>query len=391
TDEVFYLSSNGYLIKLNLENVSETGQLPAGLMPWGAASCDGHIYFTDFGSDQLFDFNPKDKALNKVNLNKIFLGTQSIELYTKPVDETIKKTPIQKTFEKVFKPKAEPEKYNPLSEPLEIAKHNKKLGAGSVSCNQNYVFVVGTLTQHVDVLDREKLETVASFKVGERPSHVAISPDGKLIAITSTALNKVFIANANGDFSKKTEIDVLEGPTQIEWFNNNLLWVVNRGDGSISLLNNSSASVEQTLKLDNALVNTIKVSPEENKIYALDGTNKNLFAIDTQKFTFKTSSINEKLKFPNLLSVVGEHELLIASEPDGKILILNTQTLEPIKKIQTNLPPKAIVKLVEEVQYAQIPKSAPKTTLEKNKITNPLEKKTEVETNSLSGPEFTTN
>ena len=199
----------------------------------------------------------------------------------------------------------------------------------------------------VEVFSRDKLERVSSLTVGDRPSHISISPNGSTIAITSIGFNKVYLISANNDnFELKSEITVEEGPTEIVWLNENRLFVLNRGADSISVLDNvgKESKVLETIKL-NAPVNTMALATDKKLIYALNGTEQKLFLINTDNYKFEQKDINENLKFANLLLPLNNEELLIGSEPDGKLMILNLKTFETIKKIQTNLLPKAIISL----------------------------------------------
>lgn len=352
--DLYYLSSSGYLIKLNIDTISETGQVSAGMMPWGAASCGGHIYLTDFGSDQVLDFSPTDKTINRTKIEDPTNGfsAQEVELYIKPSTEA-KKSAIQKTFERIHKPKKQPEKYNIAKEPLEIADHNKKLGLGSITCNKDYVFVVVTLKNRVEVLSRDSMKKVASFIVGERPSGVAVSPNGRTLAITSTGLNKLYLADLSNGFSRKGEISVDEGPTETAWANDDLIYVLNRGSRTVSVLNTDTQSLVKSISFEDASINTMLASPSENRLYALDGTGKKLYVINASNYTYESKEVNDSLKYPGLLNMVRDKQLLIGSEPDGRFLILDTNNFESVKKIQTNLPPKIIVQLVESKELAQ--------------------------------------
>jgi DNA-binding beta-propeller fold protein YncE len=348
--EIYYISSTGYLIKLDLDTIAETGQLPAGTMPWGAASCGGHIYLTDFGSDELIDFSPSDKNINRVKiLDSDLAASEEIALY-EALNPEAKKSGIQKVFEKIHKPKKEAAKPTINSEPLLITTHNKKQGLGSVTCNKDYVFVVVTLKNKVAVLSRKNdtLQKVAYFTLGERPSHVAISPDDKTLAVTSTGLNKIYFANiAGGNLSKQSEMDLEEGPTEVKWLDNQHLFVNNRGTGGVSIINSASQSVVKAFNFENAQVNSIGVSKDATQLYALDGTSKKLYVINPRNFNYEVKPINDSLKFPGIINALDEQNVLIGSEPDGRFLVLKTQDFSEVKKIQTNLPPKAVVQFIE--------------------------------------------
>ncbi len=350
----YYLSSSGYLIRLDLENVTETGQVAAGLMPWGAASCGGHIYFSDFGSDQVFDYSPEDKVLNKVKINdETGFGLQEIALYSKEEEKKIKKAPIQKAFAIIHKPKPKPATYDANTEPLQIASHNKKVGLGSIACNSQYVFVVSSLKNKVEVISRDNLKRVASILVGERPSGVAVNPSGNILAISSTGFDKVYLADINRNFEKVSEVKVGEGPTDLAWLNDRSLIVLNRGEGSLSVVEPGLEEAARDIKLDTP-VNVMAVAPDSSKIYALDGTEKKIYVINSGNYTFEAKQIEENLKFPNMINSLSDTELLIGSESDGRFLVLDTKTYEPIKKIQTNLPPKVLVKLIDKTGKGQV-------------------------------------
>ncbi len=344
--DIYYLSASGYLLKLNLDTVAESGQITAGSMPWGLASYGGHIYISDFGADQIFDFAPSEKYLNKVKVADQ-IGLREIEIFLSKDKLKAKKKPsIQTAFEKIHKPKIKPAK-DENQEPLDIAKHNKRLGLSNMACNDKYLFVISTLKNKVEIFSRDKLERISSLTVGERPSHISISPNGLTIAVTSIGLNKVHLISANGNnFELKSEISVEEGPTEMIWLNDNRLFVLNRGADSISVLDNvgKESKVLETIKL-NAPINTMALADDKKFIYALNGTDHKLFLINTSNFKFEQKDINENLKYANLLLPLTNDELLIGSEPDGKLMIFSLKTFETIKKIQTNLLPKAIISL----------------------------------------------
>ena len=58
-----------------------------------------------------------------------------------------------------------------------------------MACSDKYLFVISTLKNKVEVFSRDKLERVSSLTVGDRPSHISISPNGSTIAITSIGEN----------------------------------------------------------------------------------------------------------------------------------------------------------------------------------------------------------
>jgi|LakMenEpi03Aug12_release.lakeMendotaPanAssembly.Ray.scaffolds.fasta_scaffold02802_1 YVTN family beta-propeller protein len=347
--DLYYLSSTGYLIRLDIKKVTETGQVAAGLMPWGATSCGGHIYFTDFALDQVFDFYPSEKSLNKIKIDPKDIAYKEVDLVSK--EEAKKnKSMLVSAFSKVHKAKIKPPTYDATSEPLPIADHNRKIGLASIACNLDYLFVASTLKDRIEVLSRKDLSRVASILVGERPSGLAVSEDGSTLAISSTGANKVYLINSlSGDFAKQAEITVGTGPTEIAWVGNEKVFVLNRGSNNVSVINTANAESASTISFDFP-INSIASSKEKNKVYVLAGIDKKLFLVNPDDLTFKDYPISDALKFPDLLNVIGDKdgELLIGSEADGRFIVFDIDKLEFTQKIQTNLPPKAIVTLIDE-------------------------------------------
>jgi DNA-binding beta-propeller fold protein YncE len=369
TNKWYYLSSSGYLIRLDLESVTETGQVAAGLMPWGAASCGGHIYFSDFGSDQVFDFSPEDKVLNKVKIDdESNFGLNKVEYFVKE-EKKVKKSYVQTAFEKIHKPKIQPAKYDETAVPLPVASHNKKVGLGAIACNNDYLFVVSTLKNQVEVISRKELKRVASLGVGERPSGVAVSPNGNNIAISSTAQNKLYIGDATGSFTKKNEIIVEEGPTDMVWIGDSKVFVLNRGQNSVSIVDPTKEAAIKNVQFDSP-VNALVSSADGKLVYVLDGTDKKLFLLNTNNYEYQTKEIAENLKFPNLLNLISPNELLVGSESDGRFLILSTETFESTKKIQTNLPPKILVKVIDQLNEGKSGQVADNQTKKTSKQAN---------------------
>lgn len=346
-DNWYYLSSLGYLIRLDLENITETGQVAAGIMPWGATSCEGHIYFSDFATDQVYDFSVEDKVLNKVKIDSE--PNNIIELVTKE-DKTYKKPVLRVAFEKIRKPKKQVEKYDPSSEPLAIAAHNKKFGLGAIACTPDHVFVVSTLKDRIEVLQRTNFQHIASLLVGERPSHLAINPEQNILAITSTALNKVYLSDLKNNFARLTEFSVEEGPTEMAWLENRL-FVLNRGQNSISVIDPNQKEIIKNISFETA-INSLTASAKENKLYVLDGNEKKVYLVNGENYQAEVKEIKEPLKFPNIINLINDSELLVGSETDGRFLILDTKNFESVKKIQTNLPPHLLVKFKESKTVA---------------------------------------
>ena len=341
----YYISSSGYLIKIDLQAVKETGQVAAGTMPWDAVSCEGHIYFTDFATDQIYDYNPRVSNLKRIDFNKNSGFTREFEIYVPPVKQN-KKPKLRLAFEKIRKPKKKAKTFDETKEPLLVAAHNKSRGLGNIACNRDYLVVVSTLKDRVEILQRHDLKPIASLVVGERPSNVAISPNGNSLAISSSALDQVYIVNLQSGFQKTGEFDVGEGPTEMLWsVDSNKLLVINRGTDNLSIISPSQQKAGiKSISFDGP-VNTLAQGRNNNLVYVLSGNDKKLYLLDTESYEFTTKKIEEPLKFPSLIRLIDDSKILIGSESDGRFLILDKNTLKVDKKIQTNFLPRSMVKL----------------------------------------------
>ncbi|MDX1918698.1 MAG: hypothetical protein SFT81_06125 [Candidatus Caenarcaniphilales bacterium] len=344
-DEYFYLSSTGFLISIDIDRVSETGQVAAGQLPIDITTCGGHIYYTDLGTDQIYDYDPLSKSLNKAKIDEV-PSIEEIELRT-IIDDTPRKPPIVAVFEKIHKAKPKPPTIDESKEPLEISFHNKRLGLSKVVCSDQYLFVVSTLKSRVDVLKRDTLTRVATLNVGERPAGLAINPSGSLLAVSSIGLNTVYIIKADTfSFDKIAETVVGTAPSELVWIDDDTLYALNRGDGSISILSGAGVS-KRDIKLGGS-PNVLLADTKNSKIYALDGNAHKLFMISAADQSFQEKEISEDLKYPSFMTLAGNDELLVGSEKDGRLVVLDLVSFEPRQKIQTNLPPRAIVKITSD-------------------------------------------
>ncbi len=342
-NDTYYLSSEGYLINIDLNNFTEKGKVIAGSMPTSIASCGNHIYFTDFSTDKLYDYDITEKKINNIDLQSLNSSDNEIKIYKE--EDKIHKTPLRKAFESIIKPKKVKKEnvFNDVEEPLAISIHNKKLGLTSVACNDKYIFISNTLKGKVNIVDRKKLTIINSFDTGERPTGLSISPNGDYLAICSTALDKVFIVNATGNFSVKNEFETEEGPTDSIWLDNSNLAIINRGSSSLSLIN-TNTKIINSIAISSP-VNAI-LKDKNNNLYALSGVDNKIFEIKAGNLTANLFlELKENMDFPSILFDFDQSDkMLIGSEKDKKLIILNLKDKTIEKRIKTNFSPKVFIK-----------------------------------------------
>jgi|GEM_PF-2756146 len=340
-ETIFYLSSDGFLIQLDLsdlENIKEISKKSLGKMPWQGVHCGSYLYSTDFASNQIFAYNLIDKSLKNKYLPTEESNSTTV-FYNSELEKENKKSNIQRFFNKIHKQKKqESKKLEAIREPLEISNHNKKLGVSSIVCSRDYLFVSASLKERIDVLSKKNLKRISSIKV---PSNynLAVSPDQELLAISSSYLDRIYLLEIT-NLKKKLEIEVEGNPTQLAWLNKNLLAVLTRENGKIKILDTKTSSITKDLNFQTK-INSIQIIPGQNLLVAVSGEDKKAFIINTVNFEYKSFEIDSALRFANLIGILDSDKILIGSSRDGRLVLtkLTNKDFQTLAKIQTNLIP----------------------------------------------------
>ncbi len=339
--DYFYLSPIGFIVKLDVDKVAESGQVAAGKMPWSAAACGGHIYFSDFGSDSVYDFSPKEKTIAKLKIEELG-ASREIDLVSKD-DPNAKQSMLRGVFSKIHPSKKQTLGINALDEPLPVASHNKHFGLGQISCNDKQVFVVSSLKNHVEILDTTKgtLKHFATLDVGKRPAFAVPSPDGNQLAVSCTADDEVYFVSLPS-LEKTNIVKVGHGPTDLVWLTDNKLAVLNRADESVTFLSGNGALLGEVKP--GGPINHLSAARGRNALLALNGAEGKLNAIDQDTLKFESMPIGEDLKYASFISERQDNkQIVIGSEKDGRLIVFDLETKAPIRRIQTNLPPRILV------------------------------------------------
>lgn len=349
---LFYLSADGFLVELDPESVKEMGKVVAGQSPNSITKCGNEIVFTDMGKDTIYAYNPNTGALRKSELIDVQNFSNEFVVYENKKAE-VPKSPLRKATETLVtknfnkKKKEQKEKASTVIDDLPALAHNKKLGIGSVTCSEKYIFVASALKKRVEVLSRKDLSRVARLVVGERPLGLSVSPDGKYLAIASTAADTLTVVNiSSNNFAKSTEFEIKNGPTDVAWLDSGTLVCLSRGNQTLSLVRVSEKQVSKSVQFP-VLVNSLLVNPDApdktgNSIYVISGEKKVIFIISNE-LTFEQAPLEEAMHFASNAIAMKDGKLLIASEKDSKVIIFNPITRQVEKRIMTNLTPKAFV------------------------------------------------
>ena len=340
-NSIFYLSSDGFLVQLdlsNLKDIQEIGKKPIGLRPWQGVHCQDYLYSTDFASDQLFAYNLRERVLQSKILPKEESGS-SVILFNAKAEKERKKSQIQRFFNRIHRPKKkESKKLEAIREPLEVSKHNKRLGLSSLACSRDYIFVSASLKERIEVISRKSLKRVTSFKV---PSnyHLAVSPNGELLALSSSYLDRVYLIGT-GSLKERSELEVSGNPTKIVWLSNSRLAVLSREDEKIKVFNTENENLIKEFKFSEK-INAMEKVPGSNLLVALSGEARKAFLLDAETFEIKDFKISSSLRFGDLIGFLDSGNLLIGSTRDGRILLidLKSENFQTLAKIQANLPP----------------------------------------------------
>ena len=160
------------------------------------------------------------------------------------------------------------------------------------------------------ILDATDGRVIASMAVGGEPEGVTLSPDGKVVYMTSEEHHQVAVIDVAGARVVKT-FEVGLRPRFSEFSDDGrIAYVSGENDGSITVVNAQTHTPLRTLKLQGALARPVgmAVAHDGSRLYVVTGRGKQLLALDPA---------NGKV----LASVeVGPRPWGVAISPDGRTL-----------------------------------------------------------------------
>jgi YVTN family beta-propeller protein len=162
--------------------------------------------------------------------------------------------------------------------------------------------------------------TVASSAhVGYRPYAVALSPDGKTLAVSNYGAKSVSLLNA-GDLKEEKRVAVGTMPNELVWAKDGRLFVANAGSNSVSVIRNGvvTETVKTSLSPTDLVGSTpdaLAVSPDGKRLYVANADNNDVAVVDISN-----------AKEARVLGFIptGWYPSALAIAPDGRTLYVGT-------------------------------------------------------------------
>ncbi|QZT63710.1 VCBS domain-containing protein [Mycolicibacterium austroafricanum] len=198
-----------------------------------------------------------------------------------------------------------------VGQPIRI---NDAIGGAALSPNGLYLYVSRQYSGTVWALDTTGNTVVAEIKVGEEPTKVIASPDGK----------RIYVVNSGGGWPDKKSISVIDTasrkvvggamplaavPDVIISGDSNRLYLL--AGGRVSMVNTATMTVAATV--DVGVNGPAVLSRDGRKLYVLSSLSKEIVTVDTATATAVTRSYTSGWSLEDL-----------AVSPDGKRLYVTS-------------------------------------------------------------------
>ncbi|RKY15582.1 MAG: hypothetical protein DRP63_06710 [Planctomycetota bacterium] len=199
-------------------------------------------------------------------------------------------------------------------------------------------FVVATLTgkDSLAYIDPSTKKVVQTVQTGEGPSAVAVSSDGRTVAVCNSGGASVTLLSADGQFLG--EISVGSNPSSCAFHPTQpLLFVTCYDDAKLFVLDLSTMTVANQIPVD-AGPTDIVVTPTGNAAVVACESAGTLVVVDTD--TYATVSIAQT-DAPTALAVTPDGNTLVAVSKDAdSLLVYSTANLQtPITTLAVGLQP----------------------------------------------------
>jgi len=183
------------------------------------------------------------------------------------------------------------------------------------------IYVTNTDESSVSVIDTETWQVIKTIEGLAEPHDADLSPDGSLLFLASSANSSLSVVNTN-TFTLEQSIPVGTKPRGVvaDNMNGDLVYLTNKGDGSLSIIDVSIASVK-TFEIGIG-AHALRLSPDNKTIYvALSGENS------VAVINAKTGEVNKRINVgaaPEQLDLSGDGAFLaVSNNKDNSITLVN--------------------------------------------------------------------
>jgi YVTN family beta-propeller protein len=195
----------------------------------------------------------------------------------------------------------------------------------------NPIFITHREGNNVWALSSERI-----WPAGLDMTYTDATDDGKVVVATSSGENQIFVFNGtNGNTINKIKVGGY--PTGIKISpDKKYVLVANQVPGTVSVIDLENMKVVEEIKVG-AIPHNIVFSPNATKAYVTIQGEDKVVVLDVTDSFKKIAEIKEA-RGPHNLDITGDGGLLfVANAASGDVGVINTTTLEVIKKIPVSL------------------------------------------------------
>jgi YVTN family beta-propeller protein len=215
--------------------------------------------------------------------------------------------------------------------------------------NKNTLVVSNWYDDQISLIkiDSQKSPDQKIVKVGTSPSGIYISNKNKEIYVANREDNNIYIIDSDELILKK-KVNVGNAPfgvyseKEVDFF-----IVTNVQSNSISVINKNNHDLIKTIKVEDWPYQAV-YDFTKNHLYVTNQRSNSISVIDMQDYK-NIRTINEICEYPEGIDISYKHKLIVvACWFEDNITLLDLETLNVLKKIQTSGGPRAFGKFILE-------------------------------------------
>ena len=215
--------------------------------------------------------------------------------------------------------------------------------------NKNIVVVSNWYDNQISLIkiDNQKSTDQKIIKVGTSPSGIYISNKNKEIYVANREDNNIYVI----DFDKlllKKKINVGEAPFGVYSEEEiDFLIVTNVQSNSISVIDKNTLDLIKTIKVEDWPYQAV-YDFTRNHLYVTNQRSNSISIIDMQDYK-NIKTINDICEYPEGIDISYKHKLIVvACWFEDNVTLLDLESLNVLKKIQTSGGPRAFGKFILE-------------------------------------------